>query len=105
MIRQNIKCNWIRELMLLMALCLQFSLFNAPLSIAYAQTGSWKAYMAYSEPQQIVKADQRLFVRASNNLYNYHLTDHSIETYDKIRQLSDNNIEMIAWTPDGLHRP
>ena len=64
-----------------------------------AQTGSWKAYMAYYEPQQIVKADQRLFVRASNDLYSYHLTDHSIETYDKIRQLSDNSIELIAWNP------
>jgi hypothetical protein len=66
---------------------------------ATAQTGSWRAYMSYYEPQQIVKARQYLFVRASNSLYAYNLNDHSITTYDKIRQLSDTYITHIAWNP------
>jgi len=55
--------------------------------------------MAYSEPQQIVKGGDRLYVRASNDLYNYNLTDQSITTYDKMRQLSDTYIRLIEWNP------
>ena len=45
------------------------------MQFSFAQIGSWKAYMAYSDIQQIVKADDNLFVRASNSLYQYNLTD------------------------------
>ena len=62
-----------------------------------AQIGTWKAYMAYAEPQQIVKAQNTLFIRASNDLYQYNLNDHSINTYDKVNALSDNNIRLIEW--------
>ena len=68
------------------------------ISPAKAQTGSWKAYIAYYEPQQIVKAGTNtLFVRASNGLYSYNLTDHSITTYDKVKQLNDTYITHIGW--------
>lgn len=66
--------------------------------ISEAQTGTWHSYMSYYEPQQIVKAGSNdLFVRASNGLYQYNLTDHSITTYDKMRQLNDSYVEIIAW--------
>ena len=71
------------------------SLFISP---AKAQTGTWKAYMSYFEPQQIVKAGSHtLFVRASNGLYSYNLNDQSITTYDKVQQLSDTYVSLIAW--------
>ena len=71
------------------------SLFISP---AKAQTGTWKAYMSYYEPQQIVKAGSHtLFVRASNGLYSYNLNDQSITTYDKVQQLSDTYVSLIAW--------
>ena len=48
-------------------------------ALCQAQVGTWKAFMAYYEPQQIVKAgDSHLFVRASNSLYQYNLNDKSI---------------------------
>lgn len=53
--------------------------------------------MSYYEPQQIVKAGNALFVRASNDLYQYNLTDHSITTYDKNTGLSDSYITHIGW--------
>lgn len=63
-----------------------------------AQVGMWKAFMAYYEPQQIVKAgDSHLFVRASNSLYQYNLNDKSITTYDCSRQLNDTRIAKIEW--------
>jgi len=63
-----------------------------------AQTGSWRAYMSYYEPQQIVKASSNiLFVRASNDLYSYNFNDQSITTYDKVNTLNDNYITNIAW--------
>ena len=63
-----------------------------------AQIGTWRAFMSYYEPQQIVKAGSNtLFVRASNSLYSYNINDHSITTYDKVNALSDTYISLIAW--------
>ena len=62
-----------------------------------AQVGTWRAYMSYYEPQQIVKAGNSLFVRASNDLYQYNLNDQSITTYDKVTGLNDTYITHIAW--------
>ena len=53
--------------------------------------------MSYYEPQQIVKANNKLFVRASNDLYSYNMSDHSITTYDKVNTLNDTYITHIAW--------
>ena len=64
-----------------------------------AQVGTWKAFMSYYEPQQIAKVGDKLYVRASNGLYNYNLNDHSITTYDKVRQLNDCKVNNIAWNP------
>ena len=64
-----------------------------------AQIGTWRAFMSYYEPQQIVKAGSNtLFVRASNSLYSYNLNDHSVTTYDKVNALSDTYISYIAWS-------
>ncbi len=68
-----------------------------------AQTGTWKAYMSYYEPQQIVKAEHYLFVRASNGLYSYNLNDHSITTYDKTTGLTDVTVSLIGWNTQA-HR-
>ena len=82
----------IHKNLLVVAACLV-----APL-ISMAQIGTWKAFMSYYEPQQIVKAGaEDLFVKASNSIYQYNLTDHSITTYDKMRQLSDTRVADMAW--------
>ena len=81
--------------MVMILFTIHCSLFISP---AKAQTGTWKAYMSYYEPQQIVKAGSHtLFVRASNGLYSYNLNDQSITTYDKVQQLSDTYVSLIAW--------
>ena len=76
----------------LTALCATFNL-----QCLKAQVGTWRAYMAYHDVQQICAADHYLFVRASNNLYQYNMNDHSISTYDKVNGLSDTYISHIAW--------
>ena len=83
-----------RHLMLIALFFILYSLYFSP---ARAQVGTWRAYMSYYEPQQIVKGGNDLFVRASNGLYQYNLTDHSIKTYDKVNGLSDCFITHIAW--------
>lgn len=81
--------------------CLSFLIFSFSHFLffhAVAQTGTWNAYISYYEPQQIVKAgNHTLFVRASNGLYSYNLNDQSITTYDKLHQLSDTYVSLIAW--------
>ena len=63
-----------------------------------AQIGTWRAYMSYHEPQQIVKAGANdLFVRASNGLFQYNLKDQSIVTFDKVNNLNGTVISQIAW--------
>ena len=64
---------------------------------AMAQIGTWKHHLAYHNVQSICKADDELFVLASNDLYQYNLNDQSITTYDKINGLSDTHITHIAW--------
>lgn len=64
---------------------------------AHAAIGDWKIYMAYSEPQQIERVGEQLFVRASNSLYIYDKTDQSLRTFDKTTGLSDVTITNIAW--------
>ena len=86
---------------LMLVISLSLSICHLSLSPVCAQTGTWKAYLSYYEPQQIIKGGNRLYVRASNSLYSYHLTDHSIVTYDKMRQLSDVFITHIAWSQEA----
>lgn len=65
--------------------------------LAIAQIGTWRNYLAYYDVQQICKADNQLFVLASNGLYQYNLDDQSITTYDKANGLNDTFITHIAW--------
>lgn len=62
-----------------------------------AAIGNWKAYMAYSEVQEIEQAGKLIFVQASNNLYVYNQNDQSIQTFSKVDYLSDCDIQHIAY--------
>lgn len=63
-----------------------------------AATGTWKAYMAYSDITDVVKGGSTLYVLASKNLYTYHPADQEVMPYDKTNGLSDCNIAHIAWS-------
>ena len=83
-----------RKEVLFVALCI--------LSLCQAQVGTWKTHMSYYEPQQIIKAgDHHLFVRASNSLYLYNLSDQSITTFDRAQQLNDTYLTKIAWNTNA----
>ena len=77
--------------------CLSFIICYLSFQYSFAQIGSWKNYLAYSEVQQIYSTGDNIFVRASNGLYQYNQKDQSIYTYDKTNGLSDTNIKLIAW--------
>jgi hypothetical protein len=66
--------------------------------MTYAQRiGSWKAYPAYSDITEIEKAGNTLYVLASGGLFSYNTNDKSIQTFDKVSQLSDCDITHISW--------
>ena len=74
---------------------LAFFLLSLPVAFA---DGLWKAYMAYAEPTEIEQANGNIiYVLASNGLYSYNQSDHSLTTYDKTNRLSDCTISHIAW--------
>ena len=66
-------------------------------TVCQAQTGTWRAYLAYHDVTEIEKAGNMMYVLASNNLYSYNENDQSIQTYDKINSLSDTQIAHIKW--------
>ena len=76
---------------------LSFLLLQVTSYRAIAAIGDWKAYMAYSEVQEIEQAGNLIFVQASNNLYVYNQNDHSIQTFSKMDYLSDCGIQHIAY--------
>ena len=65
-----------------------------------AAIGDWRIHLSYSEPQQIERVGELLFVRASNALYLYNKADQSIQTFDKTTGLNDVSIIMIGWNSD-----
>ena len=85
----NRKIWWQKVLLLLFTI--HYSLFT------FSQVGTWQNYLAYHQVQSICKANNNLFVLASNGLYQYNLNDQSITTYDKVNGLSDTYITHIAW--------
>lgn len=76
---------------------LSFLLLQVTSYRAIAAIGDWKAYMAYSEVQEIAQAGNLIFVQASNNLYVYNQNDQSIQTFSKMDYLSDCGIQHIAY--------
>lgn len=76
---------------------LSFLLLQVTSYRAIAAIGDWKAYMAYSEVQEIEQAGNLIFVQASNNLYVYNQNDQSIHTFSKMDYLSDCSIQHIAY--------
>ena len=76
---------------------LSFIIYHLSFHNSFAQVGTWRNYLAYSEVQQIYSTGDNIFVRASNGLYQYNQKDQSIYTYDKTNGLSDTNIKLIAW--------
>ena len=79
---------------------LLFILFVTLLSIHHALAagiGTWRVYPAYGNISQIEPAGNIIYVVSSNNLFSYNVGDQSIETYDKARNLSDTDIQLIKW--------
>lgn len=76
---------------------LSFLLLQVTSYRAIAAIGDWKAYMAYSEVQELEQAGNLIFVQASNNLYVYNQNDQSIQTFSKMDYLSDCGIQHIAY--------
>lgn len=84
-----------KKIRLLLAYMMMMLVMNV--SYTKAAIGDWKAYMAYSEVQEIEQAGNLIFVQASNNLYAYNPTDQSIQTFSKMNYLSDTDIQHIAY--------
>ena len=79
-----------RFLFLLVAVLVSFATFAA-------QTGTWRAYPAYTEITQIETVGNQYYVLASNGLYVYNRADNSTRTFDKTNVLSDCTIKVIGW--------
>ena len=66
-------------------------------SVMKAAIGDWQAYMSYHDVQEIEEAGNIIFVQASNSLYAYNKTDHSITLFSKADVLNDCVIQHIRY--------
>lgn len=85
----------IRKLIASMAIAL-LSAFHT-FSATAAGIGTWKAYLSYSQVQDVEEAGRQLYVLASGSLYAYNTDDKSITTFSKINGLNDCNISKISY--------
>lgn len=63
------------------------------------QIGSWKAYPAYGDLDQIEVAGDIVYAISEGSLFAYNTNDQSIQTFSKMDLLNDCDIEMIRWCP------
>lgn len=63
--------------------------------------GTWTAYPAYDEIDQIEVAGDIAYATSSGSLFAYNATDASIETFSKMDVLNDCQIEKIKWCPSA----
>lgn len=63
-----------------------------------ANIGTWKAFMAYHDIKEVAAAaNHKIFVLASNSLYQYNKNDGSILTFDCENGMNDVKVSHIAW--------
>lgn len=60
----------------------------------------WTIYASYHNATKAVKADTRIFVLASGDLFSYDTEDTSVELYDKTNALSDFGIYDMAYSAE-----
>ena len=60
----------------------------------------WTIYASYHDATKAVKADTRIFVLASGDLFSYDTEDTSVELYDKTNALSDFGIYDMAYSAE-----
>lgn len=58
--------------------------------------GEWRTHFSYSSANQVVYADDKVYVEASNKLYSYSSTG-IMETFSTLTGLNGHNITHIAW--------
>jgi len=58
--------------------------------------GEWRTHFSYNYANQVVYADDKVYVEASNKLYSYS-NGGVIETYSVLTGLSGQSVSLIAW--------
>ena len=66
-----------------------------------AGVGTWRLFLSYSNIEQIEVSGTDVYVKASGNLYSYHLSDGTVQTHDKTNGLTNSDITHIAWVPSA----
>ena len=66
-----------------------------------AGVGTWRLFLSYSNIEQIEASGTDVYVKASGNLYSYHLSDGTVQTHDKTNGLTNSDITHIAWVPSA----
>ncbi len=66
-----------------------------------AGVGTWRLFLSYNDIEQVEVSGSDVYVKASGNLYSYHLNDGSVQTYDKTNGLTNSDITHIAWVPSA----
>jgi len=81
-----------RKVLLLLCLFVQSCFIFSKVSV-----GEWRTHFSYNSANEVVYADGKIYVEASNKLYSYDSKTGEKETFSTLTGLNGHNITSIAW--------
>jgi hypothetical protein len=74
------------------------SFFLACVSVfSKSAIGEWQTHFSYKMANQVVLADDKLYVEASGKLFSYQISDESLETFTTLDGLNGHTVSFIGW--------
>jgi hypothetical protein len=66
---------------------------------AYAGTaiGEWRTHFSYKTTDQVVFANDKVYVEASGKLFSYSLSDGAMQTFTTLDGLNGHNVAFLGW--------
>lgn len=62
--------------------------------------GEWRTHFSYKTTEQIVFADDKVYVKASGKLYSYQIADGNTQTYTTLDGLNGHTVAFLGWSSE-----
>jgi len=59
--------------------------------------GDWRTHFSYKTADEVVFADDKVYVEASGKLFSYRISDGNLETYTTLNGLNGHTVRFIGW--------
>lgn len=66
--------------------------------VAGSAIGEWRTHFSYKTTDQVVLADDKVYVEASGKMFSYQLSDGKIQTYTTLDGLNGHTVAFLGWS-------